>query len=89
MRAAEHSFDLLWVRIEPGNNLIDRCIGEAEIRKTTGASVVGIIREQLLIANPDVGFRFQSGDLVAIIGSGEARACFHRFVERRAEEECA
>jgi CPA2 family monovalent cation:H+ antiporter-2 len=86
MRAAEHSFDLQWVRIEPGNNLIDRSIGEAEIRKTTGASVVGIIREQLLIANPDVGFRFQSGDLVAIIGSGDARACFHRFVEGREQE---
>jgi K+/H+ antiporter YhaU regulatory subunit KhtT len=43
----------------PGN-LIDRSIGVAEIRKTTRASVVGIIREQLLIANPDVGFRFQN-----------------------------
>ncbi len=86
MRAAEHSFDLQWVRIESGNNLIDRSIGEAEIRKTTGTSVVGIIRQQSLVVNPDVGFRFQMGDLVAIIGSGEARASFHRFVERREQE---
>ncbi len=80
---AEHSFDLQWVRLEPGNGLINRRIGEAEIRKSTGVSVVCIIREQQLVSNPDVGFRFQSGDLLAIIGSGEARACFHHFVERR------
>jgi CPA2 family monovalent cation:H+ antiporter-2 len=82
MRLAEHSFDLQWIRLEPGNGLIDRSIGEAEIRKTTGVSVVGIIRGQQLVANPDVGFRFQNGDLVAIIGSSEERVCFHRFLER-------
>ena len=75
------SFDLQWIRLEPGNRLITRRIGEAEIRKTTGISVVGIIREQQLMANPDVGFRFQGGDLLAIIGSVEARACSHRFFE--------
>ncbi|MBU1567576.1 MAG: cation:proton antiporter [Proteobacteria bacterium] len=81
MRAAEHYFDLQWVRLKPGDSLIDRSIGEAEIRKMTGASVVGIIRKQQLVPNPDVGFRFQDGDLVAIIGSGEARASFHRLAE--------
>jgi CPA2 family monovalent cation:H+ antiporter-2 len=82
MRTAEHSFDLQWVRLESGNRLISRTIGEAEIRKTTGVSVVGIIREHQLVANPGVGFRFQGGDLVAIIGADEARACFHRFTEQ-------
>ncbi len=87
MRVAEHSFDLQWVRLEPGNRLIDKSIGETEIRKTTGVSVVGIIREQLLVPNPDVGFRFQGGDLVAIIGSSEARTCFHHFIEKRQQDD--
>jgi CPA2 family monovalent cation:H+ antiporter-2 len=81
MRAAEPYFDLQWVRLQPGNRLIDRSIGEAEIRKTTGASVVGIIRDRQLVPNPDVGFRFQDGDLVAVIGSAEARDSFHRFAD--------
>jgi len=35
------------------------------------------------VPNPEVGFRFQLNDLVAIIGSAEAREHFHRFAERR------
>lgn len=76
MRAAEQHFDLQWVRLEEQNSLVSRSIGEAEIRKTTGASVVGIIRGGQLIPNPEVGFRFRTGDLVAIIGSTEAREKF-------------
>lgn len=79
MRAAEPHFDLQWVRLEEHNRLVGRSIGEAEIRKTTGASVVGIIRDDQLIPNPEVVFRFRTGDLVAIIGSTEARESFLGF----------
>ena len=79
MRAAEQHFDLQWVKLEVDNSLVGRSIGEAEIRKTTGASVVGIIRAGQLIPNPEVGFRFQATDLVAIIGSAEARESFLAF----------
>jgi monovalent cation:H+ antiporter-2, CPA2 family len=83
MRAAEQHFDLQWVRLAAGSSLLGRSIGEAEIRKTTGASVVGIIRAERLLPNPDIGFRFEDGDLVAIIGSGTARQSFHRFADCR------
>jgi CPA2 family monovalent cation:H+ antiporter-2 len=83
MRAAEQCFDLQWVRLEGQNRLLGRSIGEAEIRRTTGASVVGIIRDGQLVPNPDVGFRFLPNDLVAIIGSTEAREQFHRFADGR------
>lgn len=86
MRAAEHSFDLQWVRLEPGNSLPGKSIGEMEIRQKTGASVVGIIRGQQLVPNPDAGFRFQDGDLVAIIGSREAHDNFHCFAEARGSD---
>ncbi|MDK9708242.1 MAG: cation:proton antiporter [Desulforhopalus sp.] len=86
MRAAEQHFDLQWVQLEAGNNLIGKSIGEAGIRKLTGASVVGIIRAEQLQPNPDPGFRFQEGDLVAIIGSAEARTGFHRLAGCRAAD---
>jgi CPA2 family monovalent cation:H+ antiporter-2 len=79
MIAADQYFDLEWVQMESGNHLVGKSIGEAEIRKMTGASVVGVIREHKLLPNPEVGFRFQAGDAVAIIGSPEARECFHGF----------
>ena len=80
MRAAEQQFDLQWVEIETDNPLIDMTIAEAEIRKATGVSVVGIIRSGSLETNPDPSFRFRQQDLVAIIGSTQARHKFHCFI---------
>ena len=76
LRSAEQQFDLQWVRIQEGSPLTARSIGDAEIRKKSGASVVGVIRDDDLITNPGAEFRFQINDLVAIIGTDEARKSF-------------
>ncbi len=80
LRSAEQQFDLQWVELSSDNPLNEVSIGEAEIRKNTGVSVVGILRENNLTTNPDPGYRFRQGDLVAIIGSSEARLKFHCMV---------
>lgn len=80
MRAAEQQFDLQWVEIENDNPLINQSIAEAEIRKITGVSVVGIIRNNTLETNPDPSFRFREHDLVAIIGSAQDLHKFHCFI---------
>ena len=76
LRSAEHQFDLQWVPLSAGSPLATRSIGGVEIRKKAGASVVGVIRDEKLIANPDAAFRFQVNDLVAIIGTEEERKSF-------------
>ena len=76
LRSAEHQFDLQWVPLSAGSPLVTRSIGGVEIRKKAGASVVGVIRDEKLIANPDAAFRFQVNDLVAIIGTEEERKSF-------------
>lgn len=81
MRAAEQQFDLQWVKLEQENPLINTSIAEAEIRKKTGISVVGIIRNNSLEPNPEPSFRFRQHDLVAIIGSAEARRKFHCYID--------
>jgi CPA2 family monovalent cation:H+ antiporter-2 len=86
MRAAEQQFDLQWVELESDNPLNGRSIAEAEIRKATGVSVVGIIRLGELTANPAPDFRFQQGDLAAIIGSASARQKFHCFLNPLSEK---
>jgi len=76
LRTAEQQFDLQWVLLLEDSPLVARSIGETEIRKTTGTSIVGVIRSGKLVANPDAHFRFQPNDLVAIIGTDQARQAF-------------
>ncbi|MDJ0766839.1 MAG: cation:proton antiporter [Myxococcota bacterium] len=86
LRAAEQHFDLQWVRLLEGNPLVFQSIGEAKIRAKTGVSVVGIIRDEKLVTNPDAGFRFEAGDLVAIIGSDMARRSFCSISDQTTEK---
>ncbi len=86
MRAAEQQFDLQWVELESDNPLISMSIAEAEIRKTTGVSVVGVIRDGTLETNPEPSFRFHQSDLVAIIGSAQSRHKFHCFLNPLSEK---
>lgn len=85
MRSAEQQFDLQWVELEANNPLTDMSIADAEIRKNTGISVVGIIRQGRLTTNPEPSYRFCEGDLVAIIGSAKARQSFHCFLNPLSE----
>jgi K+/H+ antiporter YhaU regulatory subunit KhtT len=41
-----------------------------------GVSIVGIIREGALIANPESSARLESGDLIAVLGTREQIARF-------------
>jgi CPA2 family monovalent cation:H+ antiporter-2 len=66
---APHLLDLTWVTIPSDSPLIGRSIGEMNIRTQTGATVVGVIRDETFSPNPAVGYRFADRDLVAVIGA--------------------
>ncbi|WP_422698861.1 cation:proton antiporter [Desulfosarcina cetonica] len=76
LRSAELQFDLQWIRLPPRSAVANRSIGESEIRKKTGASIVGVVRNGQLKANPDADFILLPEDLVAIIGGVESRDNF-------------
>ena len=76
LRGAEQQFDLQWFRLSQESPMANRSIGESEIRKKTGASVVGVVRDGQLKPNPDAGFVLMPEDLVAIIGSEGNREAF-------------
>lgn len=86
MRSAEQMFDLQWVELDADNPLLGKTISEAEIRKVTGVSVVGILRFGELKTNPEPNFCFQQHDLVAIIGSSEARHKFYCYLNPLSEK---
>ena len=77
LRGAEQQFDLQWVRLSQESPMANQSIGESEIRKTIGASVVGVVRDGQLKPNPDAKFILMPEDLVAIIGSDETREAFY------------
>ena len=79
LQTAEHQFDLQWILIKPGSELVGITIGEAEIRTKTDSSVVGVIRDDILEPNPDANFRFQENDRAAIIGTDNSRETFFQL----------
>jgi len=76
LRGAEQQFDLQWVRLAQESPVAHQTIGKSEIRKKTGASVVGVVREGHLRPNPDADFVLMPEDLVAIIGNDRNRDNF-------------
>jgi CPA2 family monovalent cation:H+ antiporter-2 len=74
--------ELTWIGIVPESPLDGRTLGEARIRSTTGASVVGIIRDGSLVANPDGDSRIERGDLVAVLGTRDQIARFERAMRK-------
>ncbi len=76
LRGAEEQFDLQWIRLSSRSAIVHRSIGESEIRKRTGVSVVGVVRDGQLKPNPDADFVLLPNDLAAIIGSERNRDAF-------------
>lgn len=68
--------DLTWVTLSPDSPLLERTIGELHIRSQTGASVVGVMFNGTIWPNPDAGYRFNPGDIVAVMGNDEQLTAF-------------
>ncbi len=69
-----------WVRLPEVTPMHGRTIGELEIRTKTGASIVAIVRDEQMIANPGPDERFKAGDLVGVMGTPDQRATFLTLV---------
>ena len=73
---ASRQIETEWVRLPEGSPLGGRTIGELGVRTKSGASIVAIVRDDLVLANPGPDARFEPGDLVGVLGSPEQRAAF-------------
>ncbi|HLF87468.1 MAG TPA: cation:proton antiporter [Anaerolineales bacterium] len=68
---ASNNIEITWFRIPPGNPLAGQSLAEANLRARTGASVVAILRNRQLIANPKSMMLFEQEDRVGLIGDKE------------------
>jgi len=61
-----------WVELPSESPLVGSSLAEADVRKKTGAIVIGVVRNNEMIPSPDPrNFKFQSGDIVIVIGTRE------------------
>ncbi len=80
LRNTVRGFDLVWRRLEPESPLVGQTLTEANVRQRTGASVIAIIRDQKVLANPKSGTHFQAGDLVGLLGDSTQIAAFDQLL---------
>lgn len=66
--AAFKGIEIFWMNLEEDSQIIGQSLAQAEIRSKTGASLVALIREGTLMANPKSSTVFQAGDRLGFIG---------------------
>jgi CPA2 family monovalent cation:H+ antiporter-2 len=76
LQSAARLLDFDWVNLPANSALVGQTIGQSMIRSRTGASVVGVLRDGRLEANPGTDFTFAAEDRVAVMGSAEQIAAF-------------
>ncbi|MHB1397432.1 MAG: cation:proton antiporter domain-containing protein [Trichloromonadaceae bacterium] len=76
LKNAKDLLELTWERVPDCSPLAGHSIKDLEIRKRTGASIVGVLRNGNFLANPHADFCFGADDLVAVIGNSSQRDAF-------------
>ena len=71
MMRAIRNMDIQWAPIPVVSWLVGQTLAEANIRARTEASVIAVLRGQRLIPNPKSAMRFESGDVIGLIGDAE------------------
>jgi CPA2 family monovalent cation:H+ antiporter-2 len=68
---ASGNVEVNWFTLDTDSPLVGQTLREANLRTLTGASVVAILRNRQLIANPKSGTVFEAEDRVGLIGDKE------------------
>jgi CPA2 family monovalent cation:H+ antiporter-2 len=68
---AANSMEIRWFHLPEGNPLVGQTLANANLRSRTGASIVAILRQGQLMANPKSMTVFQTGDRIGLIGDAE------------------
>jgi TrkA domain protein len=69
-----------WVEIPEGSELDGKTLGEADLRRETGANVVLVQRGETTITNPGGDTELRAGDTLLAVGPREACRTFQSLV---------
>ena len=68
---AAGSMEITWLRVYEDSPIAGQTLAKADVRARTGASVVAILRDRELMANPNSMTVLQPGDRIGLIGDKE------------------
>ena len=68
---AVSSIEIRWFRLSKESPLVGQTLADANLRSRTGASVVALLRDRQLMANPKSMTVFQADDRIGLIGDRE------------------
>ena len=68
---ASKNIEVVWLTLAPEHPFVGQTLASANLRARTGASVVALLREGQLMANPKSMTVFQSNDRIGLIGDKE------------------
>lgn len=71
MKAFRKEIVMEWLEVEKGSPLAGKSIMESQIRTRTGASVIGIIKGDELVASPGVKEVIKEGDTLIAVGKAK------------------
>lgn len=83
LRRASREIETEWVRLPEGDTVVGKSIGELQIRSSTGASIVAVVRGEEVMPNPGPEVALRAGDLVGVLGTPAQRAAFRALTDKR------
>jgi CPA2 family monovalent cation:H+ antiporter-2 len=66
--AAVRGMEIAWRAIGAASLLVGQTLAETNLRARTGASVIALVRDRHVHANPKSSMAFAAGDVVGLIG---------------------
>ena len=83
--AAVRGMEIVWRAIPGGSQLIGRTLAQANLRANVGASVIAVVRDQQMSANPESNTVLAEGDIVGLIGEPSQVAAAEQFINSHEE----
>jgi CPA2 family monovalent cation:H+ antiporter-2 len=68
---ALRGLEIQWHIVQPSSPLLGKTVASVGLRDATGASVIAVLRDNQIAANPKSAFEFQAGDVVGIVGEAD------------------
>jgi CPA2 family monovalent cation:H+ antiporter-2 len=83
---ASRNIEVVWLTLSSGHSFVGQTLASANLRAQTGASVVAILRDRQLLANPKSMTVFQANDRIGLIGDQEEIAAAEKLLAETASE---
>lgn len=82
MRSASRMLEIEWFTVPRDSAVVGQTIGAVGIRQRTGASLVAVLRGEVLLPNPGPEHVFRAGETLAVLGTTTQREALHDAITR-------